>query len=47
MVTQDGTKVEPWLAKDYKISEDKLTYTITLREGVKFSAGDADDRRPT
>jgi len=39
MVSQDGTKVEPWLASDYKMSDDKLTYTITLRKGVKFSDG--------
>ncbi|QXG76660.1 ABC transporter substrate-binding protein [Modestobacter sp. L9-4] len=39
MVSQDGTKVEPWLAKDYKVSDDKLTYTITLRDDVKFSTG--------
>ena len=40
MVSQDGTKVEPWLAKDYSISDDKLTYTIKLRDDVKFSTGD-------
>jgi peptide/nickel transport system substrate-binding protein len=39
MVSKDGTKVEPWLAKDYTISDDKLTYTIKLRDGVKFSTG--------
>lgn len=27
------------LAKDYKISEDKLTYTVTLKDGLKFSDG--------
>ncbi len=40
MVSQDGTKVEPWLATDYTISDDKLTYTLKLRDGVKFSTGD-------
>jgi peptide/nickel transport system substrate-binding protein len=40
MVSQDGTEVEPWLASDYTISDDKLTYTITLRDGVTFSNGD-------
>jgi len=40
MVSQDGTEVEPWLASDYPMSDDKLTYTITLRDGVTFSNGD-------
>jgi peptide/nickel transport system substrate-binding protein len=39
MVSQDGTKVEPWLASGYTVSDDKLTYTIKLRDGVKFSTG--------
>lgn len=26
----------PWLAKDYSVSEDGLTYTIDLRQDVKF-----------
>jgi peptide/nickel transport system substrate-binding protein len=38
-VSKDGTKVEPWLATGYDISDDKLTYTIHLRKGVKFSTG--------
>jgi peptide/nickel transport system substrate-binding protein len=29
----------PWLAKDYKVSEDGLTYEITLQEGVKWHDG--------
>jgi len=32
---------QPAMAKDCKISEDKLTYTFTLRNGLKFSNGDA------
>lgn len=43
--TPDGT-VEPALASDYEQSEDGLTYTFTLRDGVTFSNGetmDADD----
>ncbi len=39
-VSQDGTDVEPWLASDYSVSDDQLTYTINLREGVDFSNGD-------
>ncbi|SDY12816.1 peptide/nickel transport system substrate-binding protein [Modestobacter sp. DSM 44400] len=38
-VSADGTKVEPWLATDYAMSDDKLTYTIKLRDGVTFSTG--------
>lgn len=32
---------EPALAKDCKISDDKLTYTFTLRDGLKWSNGTA------
>jgi peptide/nickel transport system substrate-binding protein len=39
MVSSDGTKIDPWLATKYDISADKLTYTITLRDGVTFSTG--------
>lgn len=30
----------PAIASDYKVSEDRLTYTFTLRDGVKFHNGD-------
>ena len=30
---------EPWLAEGWKASDDGLTYTITLRQGVQFSDG--------
>jgi peptide/nickel transport system substrate-binding protein len=35
----DGT-AEPGLATDWAYSEDRLTFTMNLREGVKFSDGD-------
>ncbi len=31
---------QPALATDYKVSDDKLTYTFTLRDGIKWSNGD-------
>ena len=39
----DSLKVTPWLAKDYKISDDKLSWTITLNDNIKFSNGKACD----
>ena len=38
-VSKDGKDVEPLLAKGYDVSDDKLTYTIHLRDNVKFSDG--------
>ena len=35
----DGTKVEPWLAESWDQSDDKLTWTFHLKDGVKFSDG--------
>lgn len=35
---KDG-KIIDWLAKSHQISDDGLTYTFTLRDGLKFSNG--------
>ncbi len=36
----DKGSVEPALAADYKVSDDGLTYTFTLKDGVTFHSGD-------
>ena len=34
-----STTVVPWLASNYSVSSDGLTYTINLRQGIKFQDG--------
>lgn len=38
-VSKNGQGVVPQLATGYTVSQDKKTYTFTLRQGVKFSTG--------
>src|SRR5205085_3288183 len=38
LVTDSNFKVQPQMA-DWKVSDDKLTYTFTLRDGLKFHDG--------
>ncbi|HEX4472177.1 MAG TPA: ABC transporter substrate-binding protein [Nocardioides sp.] len=35
----DGRSVEPWIAESWKQSQDKLTWTFKIKEGVKFGDG--------
>ena len=37
--TDDGKGVQPGLATEWKVSDDGLTVTLTLRDGIKFSDG--------
>lgn len=41
MRLDDKDKAVPGVAKEYKVSEDKLTYTFTLRDDAKWSDGKA------
>lgn len=31
--------IQPWIAKSYSVSEDKMTWTFVIKDGVKFSNG--------
>ncbi|MBK0419506.1 ABC transporter substrate-binding protein [Leucobacter sp. CSA1] len=37
----EAGEIRPWLAEEYEVSEDGLVYEFALREGVRFSNGDA------
>jgi peptide/nickel transport system substrate-binding protein len=37
--TDDGKGVQPGLATEWKVSDDGLSVTLTLRDGIKFSDG--------
>lgn len=39
----ENLKAVPWVAKEYKLSDDKLSWTILLNDNVKFSNGKACD----
>lgn len=38
--TDDGSSIQPALAESYEVSEDGLTYTFHLKDGLVFSSGD-------
>ena len=35
----DAGTIYPWLAESWEVSDDGLTYTLTIRDGVTFSDG--------
>src|SRR5882724_9357235 len=37
--TDDGKGLKPGLATDWKVADDGLSVTLTLRDGIKFSDG--------
>lgn len=39
LVVREGSEFKAWLAEKWDISDDGLTYTFHLKEGVKFSDG--------
>jgi oligopeptide transport system substrate-binding protein len=40
MKRDKDSKIVPGMAKEYTLSKDNLTYTFTLRDGIKWSNGD-------
>ncbi|HKW03898.1 MAG TPA: ABC transporter substrate-binding protein [Nitrososphaerales archaeon] len=40
-VGNQSATVAPWLAQNYTVSPDGLTYTVNLRHGIKFQDGSA------
>jgi peptide/nickel transport system substrate-binding protein len=39
IATNEKTELLPGIATDWQVSEDGLTWTFTIREGVKFHDG--------
>ena len=39
----DDATIEPWLADSYEVSEDHMTWTFHIRDGVQFSNGNPCD----
>lgn len=39
LVWRDFEKVQPWLARDWKVAEDGRAYTFTLRDNLKWADG--------
>ncbi|HEY4543040.1 MAG TPA: ABC transporter substrate-binding protein [Tissierellaceae bacterium] len=40
LLEKDEEKIIPWIAEDYKISDDGLVYTFTIRENLKWHDGE-------
>ena len=42
-ILDDNLEIQPLLAKDYSLSDDQLTWTINLKDGITFQNGKALD----